>query len=72
MKLVSWNCRGLGNEPTLLDVRDLIRSEKPQILVIQEAKLCVDEVDKIIKRVWRTIKTTFFYSRGASGGLRTI
>jgi exonuclease III len=39
MKLVSWNCRGLGSKDKKEAMGKLIRVEKPQILLIQETKL---------------------------------
>jgi exonuclease III len=38
MIVVSWNCRGLGNAPKTYDARDLIRNEKPFIILLQETK----------------------------------
>jgi exonuclease III len=72
MKLVSYNCRGLGSDPKLMDVRDLIRSENPQILLIQETKMNVDEAIKIGKRMWSSSDVIVVDSRGASGGLCTL
>jgi exonuclease III len=39
MKVVSWNCSGLGQMEKEEAMRKLIRIEKPQILLIQETKL---------------------------------
>jgi exonuclease III len=49
MKLVSWNCGVLGSDPKLLAVGDLIRSERPQILLIQETKMCTETLLKPAK-----------------------
>jgi exonuclease III len=72
MKLVSWNYRGLGNDPKLFVVRDLIRFEKPQILLIQETKLHADEAIKSVRRLWRYNEALAVDFRGASKGLCTI
>jgi exonuclease III len=39
MKLVSWNCRGLGGREKKEAIGKIIRVEKPQILLIQETKM---------------------------------
>eukprot|EP00253_Pinus_taeda_P032996 PITA_32996 len=39
MKLVSWNCRGLGNPSKLEAVKDLLKTEPSDILMLQEAKI---------------------------------
>jgi hypothetical protein len=39
MKLVSWNCRGLGNKEKIESPRHLIKSEKTSILLLHEKKM---------------------------------
>ncbi|KAL5746685.1 hypothetical protein ACOSP7_027831 [Xanthoceras sorbifolium] len=39
MKLLSWNVRGLGNPRAFRALRDLVRSENPQVLFLIETKL---------------------------------
>lgn len=39
MKLVAWNCRGLGNSPAVRGLRDLVKVEEPDILFLSETKL---------------------------------
>lgn len=39
MKLLSWNIRGLGSEDRRAIVKDLIRSEKVHMTLLQESKL---------------------------------
>jgi exonuclease III len=39
MKVISWNCRGLGQENKKEMTRRLIQKEKPQVLLIQETKM---------------------------------
>jgi exonuclease III len=39
MILISWNSEGLGSTPKVVTVKDLIRLEKPMILLIQENKM---------------------------------
>lgn len=44
MKVVTWNIRGLGNPIKSQVVKGLIRSEKPQVLFLQETKLKEEEM----------------------------
>jgi exonuclease III len=39
MKIVSWNCRGMGQKEKKEAMGKLIKSKKPQILLIQETKM---------------------------------
>lgn len=39
MKIVSWNCRGMGSKIKEEAIKSLIRTEAPDILLIQETKL---------------------------------
>jgi hypothetical protein len=48
-------------------VRDLFRTKKPQILLIQETKMSMDEAIKIGKSLWSSSDAIVVDSRGASG-----
>jgi exonuclease III len=39
MKIVAWNCRGLGNRPAVRGLMDLQKSEAADILFLSEMKL---------------------------------
>ena len=38
MKIISWNTRGLGSKKKRRVVKDFLRSEKPDVVMIQETK----------------------------------
>jgi len=38
MKVISWNCRGMGSKVKEEAMRSLIRTETPDILLVQETK----------------------------------
>jgi exonuclease III len=38
MKLLSWNCRGLGQAPAVRELRQLISSHHPDIMFLSETK----------------------------------
>jgi len=56
MVVISWNCRALGRKSKEDALRDLIRVEKPTIILIQETKLEEVEELQIGKNIWK--KTT--------------
>ena len=39
MRYISWNCKGLGSTQKTEAMKDLVRINKPEILLIQETKL---------------------------------
>ena len=50
MKLVSWNCRGLGGKHKLEEVKRLIHSESMSILAIEETKMQSEDCIVVMKR----------------------
>eukprot|EP00253_Pinus_taeda_P018178 PITA_18178 len=52
MKLVSWNCRGLGNPSTLEAIKDLLKAEPSDILMLQETKIEGQALLDISKSKW--------------------
>jgi len=38
MKVLSWNSRGLGHPSKVVALKDIIKNEKPGILLLQETK----------------------------------
>ena len=56
MKLVSYNCTGLGRKVKKEAMGKLIRIEKPQILLIRETKLKGHEALQEIQQIWRKSK----------------
>ena len=51
MKILSWNIRGLGRASHRLVVKDLIRSQKIHIAMLQESKL-KEVSDRLVKEFW--------------------
>ncbi|KAF4393544.1 hypothetical protein F8388_023348 [Cannabis sativa] len=68
MKLLSWNCRGLGNPRAKKALRNLIRDQDPDVLFLMETKL----VHRRMDGVWRRLGFAggvVVGSSGAAGGL---
>eukprot|EP00253_Pinus_taeda_P017553 PITA_17553 len=72
MKLVSWNCRGLGNPAKLEAVKDLLKSEPSDILMLQETKIEGHSLLDISRVKWNKNTGKAVSARGASEGLATL
>lgn len=53
MKILSWNVRGLGNQVKRAIVKEVICSNKIDVLMIQETKVSSVH-DSLVKEVWGT------------------
>eukprot|EP00253_Pinus_taeda_P031381 PITA_31381 len=67
MKLVSWNCRGLGNPAKIEAVKDLLKSEPTDILLLQETKIAGQALLEISKSNWKKSSSIAVNARGSSG-----
>jgi exonuclease III len=72
MRIVSWNCRGLGNPSKVEAVKDLLKNESPEILMLQETKIEGETLIEIIKLKWKKNVGKAMRKRGSSGGLATL
>ena len=50
MKVLSWNVYGLGGVLRKMIVKEMIRSQKAQIVILQESKL-KEVSDRVVKEV---------------------
>lgn len=71
MRLVSWNCRGLGNPSKAEAIKNLVKSEFPEILLLQETKI-EGEALLLSKLKWKKNARRVITARGSSGGLATL
>ena len=69
MKIVSWNCRGLGSSQKLEVIKRLKTMESTSILLLQETKKYVEESISLLKSTWINGKGLAVSASGASGGL---
>jgi len=72
MRYISWNCRGLGSPQKVEAMRDLVRINKPEILLVQETKMEDDSALHAGNTFWKKSSGEAVSSRGASGGLATF
>ena len=72
MQFVSWNCRGLGSKSKEEAIKDLVRMNSSEILLIQETKMEATESILVSKKFWKKGEGRAVSARGASGGLATF
>ncbi|KAG2671199.1 hypothetical protein I3760_14G122900 [Carya illinoinensis] len=68
MKLLAWNCRGLGNPHTVRELHLLVKEKVPQVVFISETKCNRERVEKIRNRLGLA-HSFVVESRRKSGGL---
>ena len=71
MKVLSWNCRGLGSKAKEEAIKDLIRISQPDILPIQKTKMEKEAFLQVSGNFWKKGGLAVS-SRGASGGIGTL
>ena len=73
MKIISWNTRGLGSRNKRRVAKDFLRSENPDVVIIQETKK--EKCDRrFVGSVW-TVKNkewVAFPACGASSGILIV
>jgi exonuclease III len=72
MKIITWNIRGLNGRSKQKILRDCIKAENPDILMLQETKCAGAEAETIFQRIWRGCDFVLTDSTGASGGLAIL
>jgi ribonuclease HI/exonuclease III len=72
MQYVSWNCRGLGGKIKEEALRDIVRLERPEVLLIQETKMEDADLLRLSPSFWKKGPGIAVSARGASGGLATF
>jgi exonuclease III len=71
MRILSWNCRGLGNPWTVRDLCRLVKEKKPAMVFIMETKLLARKLESIKIKVGFT--NLFGVDNvGKSGGLALL
>ena len=69
MKVVSWNCRGLGGTQKIEVLKRFKTMEASSILLIQEKKKSAKDSLDTVKSIWPKGTGKATNANGASGGL---
>ena len=72
MNVVSWNCRGLGNSSKVEVVKDHVRMDSPDVLLLQETKNEEGNLLSLRKQNSKKNAGKVVSARGSSGGLATL
>ena len=72
MKVLSWNCRGLGSKSKEEAMSNLISLHHPDILLIQETKMEEDVFLQTSTKFWKKRGKAAISSRGAFDGIGTL
>jgi exonuclease III len=72
MKTITWNIRGLNGRSKQRILRECIKTENPDILLLQETKCARQEAENIFRSSWRGGDFLYQDSVEASGGLAIL
>jgi exonuclease III len=72
MKIISWNCRGLGSQSKKYAMKDLIRITNPDLLLVQKTKLEEHEFLQTSARLWKKGARVVVTAKGGSGGIGSL
>ena len=73
MKIINWNTKGLGSRQKRRMVKDFLRLENPDVVMIQETKK-MECYRRFVGSIWmvRNKEWAAFPASGASGGILII
>jgi exonuclease III len=71
MSILSWNCRGLGNPPTVRALHRLVKQKKPFLVFLMETKLRRVQMETI-RRKLEFFNMLTVDCVGKSGGLALL
>eukprot|EP00253_Pinus_taeda_P017122 PITA_17122 len=72
MQLISWNCRGLGNPNKAEAIKDLLKMETTNILMLQETKVEGETLLNTSAKKWKFDSGKAASARGTAGGIGTF
>lgn len=68
MRLLHWNCQGLGNPLTIPHIKDIMRSHNPDIMLLVETKNVNSVVQNLAKDLgYKNVEIVS--ASGSSGGV---
>ena len=71
MRIISWNCRGIGNPWSVRALHDMVRRWKPKIVFLMETKSKAKRMEKIKNKIGFA-NGLIVPSRGRSGGVALL
>ena len=71
MKLVSWNCQGLGGSQKIEVIKRFKLMESISVLLVQETKKNAEDSLLTMKNLWPKEEAFVISASGASGGILT-
>ena len=72
MKVLSWNCKGLGSKIKEEAMIDLVSLHQLDIFLIQETKMEEDAFLQVSVKFWKKSGRAAISSRDSSGGIGTL
>ena len=72
MLIVSWNCRGLGNPNKTEALKDLLKLDSTDIIMLQETKIEEETLLSLSRTEWKLNVGIAVSLRGSSGRLETL
>ncbi|KAI7993906.1 hypothetical protein LOK49_LG11G02221 [Camellia lanceoleosa] len=71
VKILIWNCRGVGNNTFRRHMRDLLRTQNPRILILMETKVTYSSIWNFFNNLGFTA-STIVDPIGKAGGIWVI
>ena len=72
MQIVSWNYKGLGNPIKSEAVKDLMKMDRFDIILLQETRIDEESLLLLSKSNWKMSAGKVVSARGTSRGLATL
>jgi exonuclease III len=72
MKILSWNIRGLNAKRKQVLLKERIKKEQPDILLLQETKCAGVEAHATLQRCWTQAHHVDVDARGEARGLAML
>ena len=71
MNIITWNCRGAGNESFRTHFKDLVKMYRPQVVALMETKVTMDQMGLFFKNLG-FLSSIIVDPIGRSGGIWVI